>query len=744
MERWKFQAFLLSLIVFLSFCVSSHALLQVERNTHSPRARRLVPHRDFWRVASALPSTVREELSQVDPFMQYEENEKLGEELMQGASDSKASESGVKLDSEGTEEQLKDEEQTESVDSVHPETATDSDEASTTETSADSADSADSSESGDPNTLDAPADSIETSESGNAGTEDTSADSAEADKSSEEAAPELETRDGSENDAVDTNDPSVVSADENSSEGPSTAEETKDQGGQLDSPSDARESATDLNSSSLLSNSTTGKNDTNAFMAFKLRQMLETDSTSSEAFHLVTIFEEGAFTGPFADSPSSTNIDAVSSSETEKWYRESAYADRISFRLDYTPESSDYKIVEPVIAVTSETGIEPVVQDFQNDPENGEGSFSIVYSCTPGGPEKSYISLHLQVTSTHSIDTAWTKVCGRGRYEHIEFGFTSYNLGTVLFNRDGTYGTEEQKTLEVGPLDTSTELTMKLAPPAYTLDFKDPFVASDSDYVSVALRGMIAGGTVNSDEQTKFSILYECQATATANIVFSVAIPPWDNMTAVWRKDCGGKHSQSLLIGTSGPGSFEVVHEGEVSPQYNVSDNTYIGSAHGAVEEIPGNKDYKMFFITNSDDTSEIQVQTVSLTMSDPTIVTPIVQTSMVSSSKYISASGGVIGRKETKQLYLHFICKREGKSLILVTLPILRYRNIEFGFMKECFEPKVHRHSGFLQTAGSIMGFMLLLAVVGGGAGWVYWRRRSRRMGKKYTAVPTNEQGLP
>lgn len=535
----------------------------------------------------------------------------------------------------------------------------------------------------------------------------------------------------------------------------STADEKKDEtdeskGDPSDQNAPADETATkedpkpveDKESPTLSSNVTSANNDTNAFMAFKLLQLSESDSKSDGGFRLVTLFENGAFVGPFAEAPTSTNIDAISSSETERWYLDNAYNDRISFKLDYTPDSTDYKISEPTIAVTSDSGIKPQVQDFQNDPENGDGSFTVVYRCLADGPEESYISLHLPVTGSHSVDTAWKKVCGRGRYEHVEFGFISHNMETVLFNKDGTYGTEEQKALEVGPLDTSTELSMKLVSPAYTLDFGDPYVASDSSYVSANLRNTVAGGTVNSDTATKFSVVYECHATETANIMFSVAIPPWDNITVSWRKDCGGRHSQSLLIGTNGPGTVDVIHDGELNSEYNITDASYIGDVQGSVKEIPGNVDYKRFYITNSDDTSEIQIQTPSMTMSDPGVVTTLVETPMVASSSYISATGATIERKTTKSLYLHFICKKEGMSLILVTLPVLRYKNIEFGFLKQCFAPKVHRQSGFLQTAGSLMAAIFFLVLFGGGAAWVYWRRRNSS--KKYMAVSTSDDTVP
>lgn len=490
-------------------------------------------------------------------------------------------------------------------------------------------------------------------------------------------------------------------------------------------------------------NVVSGNNDTNAFSAFKLIQMIESDSKSGshDAFEMLPVFENGSLTGPFANGPKSTNIEYISSSETERWYMEKDYMDRIAFRFQYTPDSTDYKISKPTIATTSASGIEPVLQSFDTNLEAGDGSFSILYRCTENAQEESYISFHIQVTATHSIDTAWKKTCGHGRFKYIDLGFTSHNMLTVPFNNDGTYGKEERKSLEVGPLDESTELTMKLTEPAQSLDFKDPFVSSDSEKVSVSLRSTIAGDTVTVDASTKFSVIYSCRATTPAQITFTVAIPPWDNITTTWHKDCGGGHSQSLLVGTTGPGSFDVMHDGEVISNFKMNETSTISEVSGSIEEVPGNVDYKRFYITNSDDTSEIQLQTISMTMSNSSVVTTIVDTPFVSTASYISKGGAFIQRRATKSLYLHFICKEAGRSLILVTIPVLRYKNIEFGFMKKCFAPQIHRHSGFLTTAGSLLTAIFVLAVAGGCV-WRIWL--TRRSQVKYTAVPRKDSIIP
>lgn len=480
-------------------------------------------------------------------------------------------------------------------------------------------------------------------------------------------------------------------------------------------------------------------NVTEAFHAFTINQVVEVDD--EEGFKMVPIFQNGTLVGVFESNPMSSDLSTLAEDvDDATWYNDGPYADRISFQYTYSPDVSDYTLSKPVIAVDTDMGVNPTLQDERNNPADGVGSFTVKYQCKPGGVEKSYVSLHIQVTKEHSVDATWVKVCGHGRNEHLNFGFIGGDDKVTLFNADGTYGTEEQHTLEVGPLQLSTALSAELTPPAWQMDFLDPHVESDSSLVTVSLRETIKAGTLNSDGPTKFSVLYYCaETTAKANIRFTLGIPPWDNVTASWRKTCGGTHSEALLIGTSGSGSFEVMQDGELSAKYNVTENTSVEQAYGKVEEIEGSMSSVKYYITNSDDTSEIHIQTIATTMSNPDVVSTIVEVPFTGSGSYLGPSGGTIPRQETKSLKLHFACKKVGESLVLVTLPTLKYKNVEFGFLKHCLAPAVRHHSGFLQTAGSIMGTILVLAVVGGIALWVQMRRRAQ--GAKYAPVATTDR---
>lgn len=481
-------------------------------------------------------------------------------------------------------------------------------------------------------------------------------------------------------------------------------------------------------------------NETLAFRSFKLIQLVESDT--ADAFHDETIFENGNLTGTFAKSPLKSSLSELDGANDDEWFNESVYSDRLSLRFTFDPDSEEYKISKPMISVAVPSAIDPIIKTFRIEQTNDMGFITILYQCNPGAGEKARIGMTMQITEKYKFDASWTKSCGKGRFEKLEFGFIAHDESISYFNEDGTYGKEEQKPLEVGPTDTSTALSMKLVPPAHTLDFMDPVLSSDSEDVVVSLRGTVAKGTLQSDTDTKFSILYECKATTKAKISFTVGIPPWENVTATWRKDCGGSRSQALLIGTSGVDSYEVMQDGELSSRYNVTESTQLDDVTGSIEEIPGDADSKRFYLTNSDLTSDVQIQTISTTMSNPDVLTTLVKTPSFTSGSFIPARGDTLQREETKSLYLHFICKQAGKSLVLITLPVLRYKNIEFGFIKECFEPKIYHHSGFLQTAGSIMGSLIALFVLAGIGSLICMRRRAG--GAKYSPVSTNDSGLP
>lgn len=475
---------------------------------------------------------------------------------------------------------------------------------------------------------------------------------------------------------------------------------------------------------------------TNAYEEFSLLLMEELSSLRDNPFQLVDVFKNGTFQGMFQGGPNTSDINALAAMNTTEWYADNSVRDRITFQFRFDLEAK-YDIAKPELYVAPDAGMEPKLEDFQLLPYSGSGSFTILYSCIMGKPGIFPISIHMPITTEKSFDTGWVKECGEGRNSFFDIGFENHQGDDIVFNSDGTYnGMEEKKTLDVGPMDASTSLFIKLKEPVQNLDFLTPYIMTDSSDVSVKLRGTIAAGSLNSDSKTSFNVLYSlCTGPSTANIKFMLAIPPWDNVTATWRKDCGGTMSQALLIGTEGEQSFNVMQEGELKPAYNVADDTTLDTVDSSVQVVDATIQTMKFYFTNSDVTSDIHFQTISMTMSDPDVVRAVVTGNGVFS---LGSAGGVLRRKEVVTLSLYLICKKAGRSVVLVTLPTVRYQNVEFGFVKECDgAPLVYSHSGFLRTADSLVAVILVLAVIGAIAFCIY---RARKGGNKYAPVSTSE----
>lgn len=470
-----------------------------------------------------------------------------------------------------------------------------------------------------------------------------------------------------------------------------------------------------------------------AFSEFTLL-LMEEEINEYTPFRLRPVYEKGEFTGPFLKNPNTSDVKSLASMNQTDWYQDSDIRDRVNFQFRFDSDKK-YDIERPNITVQNDSGIEPIVLDFQTIVYSGSGSFAILYSCVMGKPGSFIITFSMPVTKEHTLTTAWVKTCGQGRFEYLDSGFVNHEGHNVNFNADGTYGVDEKKALEVGPMDASTELYVNLKPPADNLDFLTPYIMTDSEDVSVKLRGAIAAGRFSSDTKTTFTVLYECERSATANVNFMTGIPPWDNVTASWRKDCGGTVSQALLIGTGGEESFDVMQEGELKPEYDISEVTTVNNVDPRVKVLGTESHSMKFYLTNSDETSAIHFQTISMTMSNPDVLTAVVNTD---GALGLSTGGGVLEREDVRTLTVYLICKKEGKSVVLVTLPTVRYKNVEFGFVKECDgAPLVYSHSGFMRTADSLIGVLFVLVTLGGIGFCIY---RVKKGGNTYAAVSTSE----
>lgn len=249
-----------------------------------------------------------------------------------------------------------------------------------------------------------------------------------------------------------------------------------------------------------------------------------------------------------------------------------------------------------------------------------------------------------------------------------------------------------------------------------------------------------------------------------AEFSVSVAIPPWDNLTATWTKDCGGHVPRSLLIGTSVSSNFDVLQDGELNPAYNITDKTSVLGARLTKKKIVDVGSHSsIFYISNIDESSEIHIQSVTLTLAPSDMMIAVLENprmAPVIGTGYIGKGGATLGRKETKRLQIHFYCRKGGSVVVLVTLATLLFQNVEFGFIKECIPGVSHQRHAL--TAGSLMSGLFTAFIFASvlACCFVIRKRRkdaqqdavpaaavstpsSRKVRGKYTLVDADDDGL-
>jgi hypothetical protein len=223
-----------------------------------------------------------------------------------------------------------------------------------------------------------------------------------------------------------------------------------------------------------------------------------------------------------------------------------------------------------------------------------------------------------------------------------------------------------------------------------------------------------------------------------AEFSVSIAIPPWDNLTATWTKDCGGHVPRSLLIGTSVSSNFDVLQDGELNPAYNITDKTSVLGARISKKKIIDMGTHSsIFYISNIDESSEIHIQSVTLTLAPSDMMVAVLESphmAPVIGTGYIGKTGATLGRKETKRLQIHFYCRKSGSVVVLVTLATLLFQNVEFGFIKECIPGIAHQRHAL--TAGSLMSGLFTAFLLASVLACCFVIRKRRKDAQKAAAA--------
>lgn len=453
-----------------------------------------------------------------------------------------------------------------------------------------------------------------------------------------------------------------------------------------------------------------------AFEMFSIMMVEEGEELSPTSVERNLICKEGTIQ-PLWQPPASDE----KTDDLESRYYQGPYSDRISFDF-FFGAVPNYAIVKPISTSSANDVATPKVVDFQIDEEIHSGSFAIVYDCQPLAKGASFqnttIVVDFPVVSDMSVRFAFKKTCGGGEHKYLEFGHyeDSDNEGSevsrVTFPKTGT------PTLKVGPHVASTKVYLLLHAPAESQEFFHVIAKSGSPALGVSVQGPVFGGVLRKRRPTLLYVSYDCQEKGKHEVSLQIPIRPFDDLTAKWVKDCGGGIAEGLSVGTDTVSPDDVVKRGVTNEKWLLALQATSTRIAETAPVVNSSERFKDFWVNNDGIALHVAQEIITVEKPDVLMVYGTRNTVRMS-GLHQSEAGELLAPGGKMHLRLRLICKKKGRSLVLVTFAIKSFHKIEFGFVKECRAPRLYRHSGFLRTASSVMLAVSLFIVTAVAACW-------------------------
>lgn len=450
---------------------------------------------------------------------------------------------------------------------------------------------------------------------------------------------------------------------------------------------------------------------------------------------------------------SSTTSTATRAAAGEECQAEGVYADRMSFQMVLSRQVFD-RLNSGTPAVTVSGGnAHPALDHWNLDPEGLTGAFTILYRCAAGSPGAvSTIGLAFGLSPSVVVRMRWVKRCGGGPNTLVDLRYADDDGQEVPFGGTDVAGAATNLTT-IGPMESATRVMLHLRSPAQTLDYAVPTVtSSDSSILGVELRGgpVVTAGTLSADAPAELRVLYTCTLSGEAAVSLRLRIPPWDDLTAMWKKDCGGGAPPGLdvrlVAGGGVPANALVMEGGAVQSAFAVDENTStpaMGTGSGVYYTLPAAATEATFVLTNNG--AHLHLASVALTVADPHVLIASVEAPSsrgpagffgAGGPPYLGPSGVVLERGDAARLMVRLVCIRAGPATVLITLPSMAYAHVEWGFVKVCDAPtRSVRGGGGIRTAGGVAKTLVILVALGGG-GWAVMRAVRARRQTRYAAL--------
>lgn len=255
------------------------------------------------------------------------------------------------------------------------------------------------------------------------------------------------------------------------------------------------------------------------------------------------IFRDGKLSKFFrtcATEEEALNSELIYPLSKRECFRDSEYTDRIEFRFYY--DSSLLSEGRSVVSIAQINHLEDTVASSYISNEKvrtltesePSGTVQIYYGCMENATET--LSLLFTVknsTSEEIVKMTWEKYCQTGMPRHIQMKSLSNSKETIFWPPE-----EAMDDIAMAPSQMSTSLDISLDRKYLQQYFIGPYInQSDTSVVKATLRGTESkGGILHSDSSVHFNIMYACKGTGVSEISFTMAVPPFSNVTAVWMK----------------------------------------------------------------------------------------------------------------------------------------------------------------------------------------------------------------
>lgn len=464
-----------------------------------------------------------------------------------------------------------------------------------------------------------------------------------------------------------------------------------------------------------------------------------------------TVYSSGSLVSSFNSCTLET---PVNSSDC---FIDDMYNDRLEFRITFQYDPSLIRAaldsLPPSISTPSFASslASPEIIKARVNEDETTASVIVLYNCKPDNHGVVPIRLLLHFgndTDKDNLTIHWQKSCESGVNSKLVYGYLSQSSSDGS-TQQHQFGGDDAPLVVVNPSDVSTEFFLKLDAPGAQQVFLAPYITSSSENVVLTVRGNHPQGYVLQGLQlVSFSVGYECSRQVEATIDASIAVPPFKNISVSWKKDCGGNYASNLQVGSQ-EGGFDIVDDGQPTPRYMVAIEN-IGTEHSEEHlHLPGNQSVWTFYLKNADDTNTASQHTamhigrLSATVEQPDVLFP--QSPVV----YAWAAGGwqvnqvspfSLEAGDTLKVVMPLICRSLGESRVLITVPVLGYKQLEFGVAKECTHVGQVLHSGeFVFTVGRLFWGAVLIAICLLALAYVRRRRTGKTAG--FEPVPVNER---